>query len=234
MEAAHRSTAAEPGTDPGNLGSRPPLREVVQQRIQRLIIDGTLEPGQRIVETTLAERLGVSRGPVREALQLLGRDGWVDHIPRRGTYVHVPSDREIDDFFEMRTLVEGFAAAKAARRHDPTLDAAATLEATLERARVAVERADGPKIAEINATFHGSVTVLAGNEVLQHVTRSLGGRSRWFFSPLVNVIAERAYREHCAIMDAIRAGDPEAARTAAELHVDGARRSYHELRESRS
>ncbi|MPZ89730.1 MAG: GntR family transcriptional regulator, partial [Nitriliruptorales bacterium] len=93
-----------------------PLREQVYSTLEELILDGRLQPGQRLVETELASQLGVSRGPVREALQLLARDGWLDVHPRQGTYVRELLWQELENYFWVRSLLEVEAARLAARR----------------------------------------------------------------------------------------------------------------------
>lgn len=216
------------GGDP--IGDRPPLREAVAERIRELIIEGDLRPGERLIETDLAEQLRVSRGPIREALQMLTRDGWVDQAPRRGTYVHVPTRKEVDDFFAIRRLLEGYAAASAATR-GATDDELDFLRRTLDEAKQAIADGDSRRITEINGVFHSSITHIAGNEVLTSMTRWLSSRNRWFFSPLVKVISDRAWHEHHAILDAITDRDVERARSAAEEHVAGAHETYLELSE---
>src|SRR5918992_2584514 len=88
------------------LQKHPPLRQQVYEALEGLIIYGGLSPGQHLVESDLAKRLGVSRIPVREALQLLHRDGWIDLRPRQGAFVHSPTVREVDEVFRVRTLLE--------------------------------------------------------------------------------------------------------------------------------
>lgn len=214
------------------IGDRPPLREVVSARLQQMITRGELAPGERLVETVLADQLGVSRGPVREAIQMLLRDGWVDQLPRRGTYVHTPTRREVDDFFEVRRLLEGYAAATAALRA-PSDDQLQPAEEIIAAAHRAIADRDGDAIVELNARFHDLITELAGNEVLWTLTTFLSGRSRWYFAPLAKIISVRAWDEHRDILEAVRAADPDAARAAAHRHVEGARVSYHELNRSR-
>jgi DNA-binding GntR family transcriptional regulator len=218
------------GGDP--IGDRPPLREAVAERIRELIIEGELRPGERLIETTLAEQLRVSRGPIREAMQMLTRDGWVDQTPRRGTYVHIPTKKEVDDFFTVRRLLEGYAAATAAER-GLTEEQFAFLRRTLDEAKLALDDDDARRITEINGVFHSSITKIADNDVLTSMTRWLSSRNRWFFSPLVKVMSDRAWKEHNLILDAIADGDVERARRTAEDHVAGAHATYLELSEER-
>jgi DNA-binding GntR family transcriptional regulator len=78
----------------------------VYRSLEELIIFGALKPGQHLVETSLAKQLHVSRAPVREALQLLHRDGWIDLRPRQGAFVHQPTLQEVDETFHVRTLLD--------------------------------------------------------------------------------------------------------------------------------
>src|SRR5918992_1540746 len=82
------------------------LRDRVYEALEELIIYGALAPGQHLVEAEIAKQLGVSRILVREGLQLLARDGWIDLRPRQGAFVHQPEMREVDDVFTVRTLLE--------------------------------------------------------------------------------------------------------------------------------
>ncbi|MFE5570370.1 GntR family transcriptional regulator, partial [Amycolatopsis japonica] len=93
-----------------------PLRQVVYDALAELIINRTLEPGQHLVEADLAEYLGVSRQPVREALQRLQSEGWVDLRPAQGAFVHMPTDEEADQLLSVRTVLEAHSARLAADR----------------------------------------------------------------------------------------------------------------------
>src|SRR6478752_3378368 len=91
-----------------------PLRQAVSDALAELIISGTLKSGQHLVESELAEQLGVSRQPVREALQRLHTDGWVDLRPAQGAFVHTPSEDEVDQLLGVRTVLETYSARLAA------------------------------------------------------------------------------------------------------------------------
>ena len=96
-----------------------PLREAAYDALVEMIITRELQPGQHLVETELAVQLGVSRQPVREALQRLQSEGWVDLRPALGAFVHVPTDAEADELLAVRTLLEAESARLAARRATP-------------------------------------------------------------------------------------------------------------------
>ncbi len=93
-----------------------PLRSLVSDELRRLVVTGELPPGSRIVEDRLAERLGVSRNPVREALQALAAEGFVEILPRRGAVVAQITPEQAEDLFDVRTALEPLAARLAARR----------------------------------------------------------------------------------------------------------------------
>src|SRR6476661_11247128 len=92
-----------------------PLRQSVYDALIDLIVGGELPPGQHLVETELARQLGVSRQPVREALHRLEAEGWVDLRPNQGAFVHVPTDKEVDQLLDVRELLEVETARLASR-----------------------------------------------------------------------------------------------------------------------
>src|SRR3569833_1070557 len=87
-----------------------PLRDVVTAELRRLILQGELLPGERLVEDRLAERLGVSRNPVREAIRVLAAEGFVEVTPRRGAAVSRLSPEEAEELFDVRMALEGLSA----------------------------------------------------------------------------------------------------------------------------
>src|SRR5216683_7015375 len=97
-----------------------PLRQSVYEALVELVIAGRLTAGQHLVETELARQLGVSRQPVREALHRLEAEGWVDLRPNQGAFVHIPTDREVDELLDVRELLEVQMARLAARSASPT------------------------------------------------------------------------------------------------------------------
>lgn len=120
----------------------PPLRERIYEQLEAMITSGAFAPGVRLVESELAQTLGVSRGPIREALQLLWRDGFVDLRPRQGAFVHVPTRKEIDDFFDIRRALETESVRLASLRATPEISD--DLRAAVELARELLKRGDDP------------------------------------------------------------------------------------------
>lgn len=202
-----------------------PLREQVYERLQEMLIARTLAPGHHLVEERLAAQLGVSRGPVREALQRLHRDGWITIRPRYGAFVTQPTPQQVDEFFEARELVERSATWLAAQRCTP--EDAASLLAICDEAEADLRRRVPPQqMAGHTARFHLRVLRTAKNHLLEEFGRQLSHRSRWFFAPLVSTLAERAWVEHRAVAELVAAGRADEAAAAMHEHVVLSRDAY--------
>jgi DNA-binding GntR family transcriptional regulator len=208
----------------------PPLRQQVYEALESLIIYGGLSSGQHLVESDLAKRLGVSRIPVREALQLLHRDGWVDLRPRQGAFVHQPTVREVDEVFSVRTILEVESTKLAAQNaNDGSLNRLKDLVvAGSDALRVADER----ELVKLNSLFHGEITDIAGNQVLGEILHRLDARIRWYFAQVVMARGADSWREHAAIVDALAAGDAKRAADAMREHAESTRAAYHRAREA--
>ena len=137
---------------PIRLDSYQPLREVVAEALRDAIKSGTLAPGQRLMEIQLAEELGVSRTPVREAIRKLELEGYVVMMPRRGTYVANLSIRDVNDVFEIRTALDSLACALAAERI--TENELESLQRLLVAIGGQIEAGDMEKIVETDMRFH--------------------------------------------------------------------------------
>src|ERR1700674_39619 len=96
-----------------------PLRQSVYDTLLNLIASAGLEPAEHLVETDLAGQLGVSRQPIREALHRMEAEGWIDLRPSQGAFVHVPTDQEVDELLDVRTLLEAETARLAAGAASP-------------------------------------------------------------------------------------------------------------------
>lgn len=206
------------------LTHQPPLRERARDRLERLIVAGVYQPGEHLVETDLAKRLGVSRGPVREALYMLEIQGWVDLRPRQGAFVHSPTLEEIDHFFEVRILLESQVAVLVAG--NTSLEDLQHLRGLIESARKAIERQDEEGVIAANATFHGYVHRLSGNPVLVELVETLDKRMRWYFSPVAMERAADAWDEHEAMLEAFADGDGDRAAEISRKHSEYTRLAY--------
>lgn len=205
-----------------------PLRHQVQDALVELIINRVLEPGQHLVETEIARRLQVSRQPVREALQALHGDGWVDLRPGMGAFVHEPADEEVDSVFAVRAVLESESARLAARNATP--DAVEPLRELCRAGRRALAEGDDAGVVSANATLHRRVTALAGNAVLARIIDSLDRRVRWYFTPIARTRGESSWDEHDRLIDALSRGDEAAAAAVMRNHTERSRYAYRAMR----
>jgi DNA-binding GntR family transcriptional regulator len=206
------------------LSQSPPLRDQVYDALETLIIDGVLVPGQRLTEGDLAERLGVSRNPVREALNGLSRAGWVELRPRQGAYVRHPTVEEVDQFFHVRGLLEVESARLAARRATPEM--VAPLRALLRDGSEALETGDEDALLSANSSFHAEMVTVSGNRVLGEILGLLDKRLRWYFAPVVVQRGPHSWNEHTALVDAIGANDEQQSAEMMRLHTEATRLAY--------
>jgi DNA-binding GntR family transcriptional regulator len=206
----------------------PPLRHQVHQQLEALIASGTLAPGVRLVEGDLAQTLGVSRGPIREALQLLARDGYIDLRPRQGAFVHVPTMKEIQDFFDIRRALETESARLAALRVTPEIGE--RLKGVLKDATVRLDRGEDPSAVNQRVPLHEEITRAADNPLLAQMLADLKKRSSWYLKPFEPQQRRRSWDEHGIIVAAILRGDSDKAREAMAHHIEGARDSFTEAR----
>jgi DNA-binding GntR family transcriptional regulator len=198
-----------------------PLRDVVADVLRERIASGVLTPGSRVREETIAAELGVSRVPVREALQMLEREGFIELTPRRGAAVAVPSVGRVFDLLEVRTTLEVLAAVLAARRAGG--DYADQLTAVVaDGARAAADR-DFQRLPELIDRFHDLVARASGNEELARMLESIRGRVRWMFKYDLEGRSPASWVLHGKILAAILAADEAAAADLMGTDVQPAR-----------
>ncbi len=204
-----------------------PLRSLVCEELRRLIITGELEPGTRLVEEQLAARLAVSRNPVREALQTLAGEGFVNVLPRRGAVVAQVTMEQAEELFDVRMVLEPLAARLAAKRGDAT--SLHQLREVLDHARRATEAGDFDQVATCNTEFHQLVVEASGNDYLALLVAPMARRVQWVFRVSAPTRAPHSWSEHEEILRAIEAGDEDYAEAVARAHVGAARASYRRL-----
>ena len=201
-----------------------PLRDIVCDAIRDRITAGEHLPGERLIEDRLAEELGVSRNPVREALRVLEVEGFVELVPRRGAMVATLSPDVVAEIFEVRSALEALAARLAARRTTPAQSA--QLARILQDSDGALERDDLRRLPALNTRFHQMVLEIAGNTLLAETMMPLRGRMQWIFSRTVRGRAPRSLAEHRALAEAIADHDEERAAVLAAAHVAAAHNTY--------
>lgn len=181
------------------------------------IRDGALGPGARLRETEIAQRLGISRTPVREALRQLEADGLVSHAARQGAIIRTLDHAEVVELYEMRAVLEGTAARLAARVALPVeLAELRDLNAALG------EAGEAPAAQELNRQFHRILLSIARNRFLVKAMNVLQ-KTLLILGPTTlseAARAESAVAEHEAVIDAIAAGDGERAERAMRAHIE--------------
>jgi DNA-binding GntR family transcriptional regulator len=191
--------------------------------IREAIIDGRLAPGQRLKEEELARQLGMSRTPVREALLLLQSEGLVESTPRRGATVRSYAMDDLDDMYQLRAILEGYAARRAATRISP--DDVARLEESCARFdRLRAEDDLGDLVKE-NLFFHNVILAAAGSDRLVPLVRKvielpLVYRSFYWYSPEQKLISQHYHRQ---LTRALGARDAKRAEMIMTEHVLEAR-----------
>ena len=200
-------------------GKKPSYRERVADALRAALIAGELRPGEVYSAPGLATRFGVSATPVREAMLDLAKEGLVDTVPNKGFRVTAVSDKQLDEYTHIRSLIEIPTTAQLASAADP-----AALEALRPVAReIVTAAAAGDLIAYVEADirFHLGLLALAGNEHLVEVVGDLRKRSRLYgLHALVETgRLEASAEEHLEILDALVARDEEAVRAVMSRHL---------------
>jgi DNA-binding GntR family transcriptional regulator len=194
-----------------------PLHGQVIAELRQAILTGRLKAGERLVEERLADELGVSRNPVREAIRALASEGLIDVAARRGASVAVMSEQEARETIEVRALLEGHNARLAARRHDKQV--IKRIEAVLNKGTAAVAAGHFDQLFQLNQDFHRELAAAGQNRVLGEVLQRLRDRTAMLFAPMSPSRQSRSWNEHAGILRAIIDGDERAAATLAAEHV---------------
>jgi len=191
----------------------------LRDQIENEILIGSLRPGSRLDELSLAKRFGVSRTPVREALMQLASDELVELRPRRSAVVAQLSPQRLFEMFEVMAVLEGSAGRLAARRLTP--EDKARLMKAYEACRVAAERGDADAYYYENEEFHHAIYAASHNQFLADQCRYLHRRLKPYRRLQLRVrnriLASLA--EHEEIVKAINAGDAEGADGALQMHI---------------
>jgi DNA-binding GntR family transcriptional regulator len=203
------------------------LVELAMRRLRAEILSGRLVPGERLVEEQLTRRFGTSRAPLREALRLLGQQGLVEHLPRRGVRVAALSARDIDELFDLRDALERYAvqtALSGGRRPEPA--ALSRLSAAVADMERAVTGGGALAKASAHREFHLALVALAGHQHLMRAYEPVLLQLELYMA--TNLRREAAARSpdegaqrHRRLHEAVLAGDVD--RVLAELARHGAR-----------
>jgi DNA-binding GntR family transcriptional regulator len=195
--------------------------EAAADLIRRAILDGTLPPGQRLTEERLARDLKISRTPVREALRVLKAEGLVVSTPYHGSTVRTYEIDDLEDMYQLRALLEGYAARRAAQRIDE--QGVAKLQESCERL-VALGDATEENVADIvteNVFFHTTILEIAGSERLTEMVRKvielpLVYKSYHWYSPHQKRMSEHSHRQ---LVQVLASGDVDRSELIMRAHV---------------
>lgn len=199
-----------------------PLREIVFESVRGAIISGVLKPGERLMEVQLAEKLGVSRTPIREAIRKLELEGLVIMMPRKGAYVADLSLKDITDVLEIRAALEGMAAGLAALRI--TDEEIEELELTALQFHQALEADDFDMIVQKDIEFHDRIFRATRNDKLLQITNNLREQVQRFRIMYINKSnkSKDLAKEHYEIAEAISKRNIDMAEKIAKKHIENA------------
>lgn len=197
-----------------------PLREIVFETLRSAILSGEFSPGERLMEIQLAEEMGVSRTPVREAIRKLELEGLVVMVPRKGAYVAGLSLKDVADVFEIRSSLEGLAGALAAERI--TDEEIEQLERILVQIKEAGRENDVETIIQKDVEFHDILFRASRNEKLVQILNNLREQIHCFrTASLKNEERfKEMFYEHKKIVEALADRDAERAQKLVQEHIE--------------
>lgn len=197
-----------------------PLRDVVFNTLRQAILTGELKPGERLMEIHLANRLGVSRTPIREAIRKLELEGLVTMIPRRGAEVAQITEKSMKDVLEVRRTLDALSAELACERISQEEEEA--LKKACQNFEEAVKTKDTKAIAKADVAIHDIIAAATGNQRLIQLINNLAEQMyRYRFEYIKDASQhERIIQEHRIIYESIVNKDKEAAAETAKLHID--------------
>lgn len=205
---------------------KPSLKAEIAAVLRSQILEGALQPGERVIEPELAQRFGASKTPVREALQLLVAEGLVEVLPKKGYRIRGMELTDLGEVLELRTLLESRAAARCARWADPEQVEDLTRRWEAQRDALGLEPLERTLRAR---DFHAGIAQASGSHRMSVILEGLHhemvrahhvlAQLRWHLSEEIEL------REHREILAAITAADPERAEAAMRTHMDSIRES---------
>jgi DNA-binding GntR family transcriptional regulator len=186
--------------------------------LREMIVSGDLTPGRRVRQQEIADRLGISATPVREAILQLETEGYLEAIPHVGVRVaELPADHR-DEVTELRKLLEGqLARTAAARITDEQIERLSELQLGFEEA---VERSDAREARRVNYQLHRYIWDIAERDVTRQVVQGLWARVPWHSLDDVAVRGRQSVVEHAKLVAALSDRDPDGAHLATEQHID--------------
>jgi DNA-binding GntR family transcriptional regulator len=187
------------------------LREKILDTIREAILNGELKPGGKVAEPELAERFGISRTPIREAFRQLESEGYLTVVPRKGAVVTALSERAVEEFYAIKSILEGYAAQIST--DNMTEKDIAKLETLNDRLRILAEQGDVKTFFKIHNEFHDVFINASGNEKLAEIIHQMLLRFNRFRLASIALPGrmEMSVKEHDALIKAFRRKDGAAA-----------------------
>lgn len=206
------------GLDVGAIDHRP-LRELIADRLQEGILAGELPPGQAIIETDIAGQFRVSRAPVREALQILANRGLVAVEPYRGTTVRRLERQDVEEAYEMRSVLEAFAIRRVMKRSPD--ETAAELRRLCGSMEFHAKLGDWRSVSELDDRFHATLIQRAEHAILSRFWDDINMRVRQIMSlrNLKNEDILQIVQNHLPLVEAIELGDESHAVELLTRHI---------------
>ncbi len=208
------------------------LPTLVQQQLENLILDGTLVPGNKLAEIALADRLGVSRGPVREAFRGLAAKGLVRVEKNRGVYVRTITPEEADEIYEVRLALENLIVRKLAA--SPVAFDDSGMDGLLATAARFAEKGDFANCHRCNMEFHDRLAAATGNRTLVDSYRRLVNELSLFRHQAHVKVRDASslkasVADHRAILAAVRKGEGALASRLIQRHIEASRKRLQKL-----
>lgn len=206
----------------GHLNNKP-LRERIADMLRDLIIKGQLKPGDPIVETELAAQLGVSRAPLREALQILNTERLIEIVPYHKTMVRKLTRSDINELYSLRSVLEGFAMRRIIEMGDG--GAADVLRQIVDQMVRLAERGDALKTSEYDHRFHDTIIEKSRHSLLISTWSTVSQRVHQVLAlrDMVRSDIVMMANSHYVLVDALESGDVEQAQRLIEEHIMDAR-----------
>jgi DNA-binding GntR family transcriptional regulator len=203
--------------------NRVPTSTLIADQLREAIMAGDITQGEQVGEAHLAEQLGVSRGPLREAMQRLVQEELLVSIPHRGLFVVTLSEEDVRDIYRARLVIETAAMLEIMDQPDPVASTR-RLDRTVQRLSQAAERGPTRALSEADASFHERLVQESGSPRLQRMASTLLVETRMCMAALADtyVVPDDLAQEHAVIVDAIRAGDRAAASEVMRAHMHDA------------
>ncbi|MHB0856289.1 MAG: GntR family transcriptional regulator [Anaerolineae bacterium] len=198
------------------------LADEATERLRSAIRSGTLEPGSRLVEHDLAQRLGMSRIPVREAMQRLAEEGIVIKEPHRGSFVYLPTIKDIEEIASLRAVLEEFVVERVIERWRDEYEP--LLRGIVEQMSLAQAHDDHQRMYQTDNDFHSTLWKIADHGILLEIASSLRARiSLFLYEAIALNLGTHEYDVnvggHERLIEMLKTGDLQAAKVHITEHI---------------